>query len=159
MHLQPHPLTLNDVDLLFRLCNQLRKHLDQGFDTEHDRTFEEVQILWHVAKNEGECRPSTATGLDEELALPVRAKHHVAKLIAAGLLEEDIDSHWRDKRRKQLRLSPAGRAEVTKILDNWGYIAREIFRTLAKDQLLQLSDVLRELTDAPEALRRAYPRD
>jgi len=154
MRAQTPPLTFNDVDLLFRLCNQLRKRLDQGFDTDHDLTFDDVQVLWHVAQNEGECRPSTATGLDETLALPAKAKHYVSKLSIAGLLEEDTTSHWRDKRRKQLRLTTMGRHELKRMLGNWNCIAANAFRELDGICLSQLSDVLRELRDAPERLQR-----
>ena len=151
-------LTFNDIDLLFRLCNQLRKHLDRGFETEHDLRYDDVQILWHVAKNVGECRPSTATGADEDLALPAKSKSRVAKLMAAGLLEEDITSHWRDDRRKQLRLSDKGNKELDRLLSNWQHIAGTTFRGLDQDRLSQLSKVLRELGDAPESLRRGFER-
>lgn len=147
-------LTFNDVDLLFRLCNHLRKHLDQTFDDEHNLSFDEIQVLWHVATNEGDCRPSTATGLDEALALSKRAKHHVDKLKELALLEEDVESHWRDNRRKQLRLSQTGNQLLDKLLVNWRVTAANIFDTLDQERLRQLSGVLRDLIDAPDALRR-----
>lgn len=153
------PLTFNDLDLLLRLCNQLRRHLDRGFDDHHNLSYDQVQVLWHIAANEGDCRPSTATGLDEVLALQAPAKRHVAALIKAGLVEEDTESHWRDNRRKQLRLTRQGQVAVRQLDETWRLIAREAFMNSDEGTLRRLSVALRDLAGVPDELRKTFAFD
>lgn len=150
-------LTFHDLDLLFRLCSQLRRHLDRGLDDGIELDFSQVQILVHVAQNEGDCRPSTTTGLDEALGLPAgQVKYLVGKLMTAKMLEEDTTSPWRDGRRKQLRISPTGN-EVLKLLwPTWDHVVKHALRPIEHADLKQLSDALRALSEAPETLRRSF---
>lgn len=157
MSARPLPLTFNDVDLLYRFCNHLRNHLDRGFDDELNLSLNEVQILLHAAQNEGECRPSTATGLEEFLALQGRStKHLVEDLRKSGLLEEDTNSPWRDNRRKQLRVTQKGKDRLNNVGTTWQHIADGAFPGTIASHLRDLAVALRELQDAPIELRRRF---
>lgn len=155
MRAQRPSLTLNDLDLLFRFCNQLKRNLDRLFDDHHGLTFYEAHVFHHIARSEGSDRNSTVTGIDEALALGNPTRKAVTKLLALGWVEAHS---WLDDRRKPLRLTDQGRLEFQAQIETWQQCGGNPVGELPSESLKNLAEALRELKDAPDELRMAFER-